>query len=124
MIALCVPMYANSFWCGREWQAMTELAKDRLPEGSNPFFVVRLGKLDPHPAIMAIQQFWAPNKGLRRLHLTAGFDAGLEEVLGHVLRVLELSQAAAANCDGYKVPNDSAFLLAATPITPNRRPEG
>lgn len=56
MIALCVPMYANSDWCGREWQAMVELSGKRLPAGGNAIFPVALGELELHEKIERIEQ--------------------------------------------------------------------
>jgi hypothetical protein len=122
LLSLCVPMYANSLWCGREWNAACELAAARFPNGLNTIFVVRLGELTPHPVIMRIQQYYAPKKALQWLHRTASFQGGLTLAFQHILHVLANSQAAVADCGDYRIPARTAFDFSPTPPTPNRTP--
>lgn len=123
MIALCVPMYANSAWCGREWQAMVELGATRFPPAFNPIFVVRLGELELHETINRIQQFRFPNRGLRWLDRSKDFDMCLQSALDHVRRASEVCVGRASDCTGYRLPERSAFEPASAPAPPNRSPD-
>ena len=123
MIALCVPMYANSSWCGREWRGMVELGATRLPPAFSPIYVVRLGELELPETINRIQQFRFPNRGLRWLDRSSDFDLCLQSALDYVCRASEVCTGRATGCNGHRLPERSAFEPASAPVPPNRSPE-
>lgn len=125
MIALCVPMYAHPqhAWCGREWAAMEELARQRLPGGPNPIFPVRLGELDLPSEITRIQVCDLSRRRLERIHLTTEFDRCLSAAVRHIRAVGEALLAAGAgavDCGQRLLPVQSAFGRTTAPTLPNR----
>lgn len=120
LTALCIPMYANSDWCGREWQAMKNLGQTRIGTRRSPIFVIRLGQLAPHPVMSEVQQFWMRKSALKWLPATAVYDDGINHAVDHILDVLLDSTSANASCDEFRIGRESAFDPELPPGVPNR----
>jgi hypothetical protein len=124
MVALCLPMYANSNWCGREWQGMVELAAAGLPPPMSPIFPVRLGESQVNRIISQIQH-WdfskvepGPLGNSRRLYPC------LQAAFHHVCRVgMQRAAKHTRDCRGYRLPERSAFESVLPPPLPNRSNE-
>ncbi len=117
MVAVCAPIYyrPEKPWCGREYAAMWELSKVRLPGSDRAAVIPVITRLsDPLPEKVEHIQYVDISTNIMRSRNPFNDDEGYRKLMAICTNVEKIAVAVAragvrADCDGFRLPDVSAF---------------